>query len=101
MNIPELTAELTRSLRRPTRKTLSLINKALSYLTPFESAQATTTSRTERAELLAMISTHRWTLCPYLDLDRIESNLRRAATRALVNGRALSKRPVPTPTHQN
>ena len=101
MNIPELTAELTRSLRRPTRKTLSLINKALSYLTPFESAQARTASPAERAELLDMISTHRWTLCPYLDMDRIESNLRRAASRALVNGRALSKRPVPTPTHQN
>ena len=78
MNIPELTAELTRSLRRPTRKTLSLINKALSYLTPFEQPEARTASPAERAELLDMISTHRWTLCPYLDLDSIESNLRRA-----------------------
>ena len=75
MNIPELTAELTRSLRRPTRKTLSLINKALSYLTPFESPQATTTSRAERADLLNLLNTHRLILSPYMDLDRIESHL--------------------------
>ena len=78
MNIPELTAELTRSLRRPTRKTLSLINKALSYLTPFESAQATTTSRAERADLLHLLNTHRLVLSPYMDLDRIESHLLRS-----------------------
>ena len=101
MNIPQLTAELTASLRHPTRRTLSLINKALSHLTPFESPKASPTSPSERTELLAMISTHRWTLCPYLDLDRIESNLRRSATQALVNGRALSNRPMPTPTPQN
>ncbi|MDE5872229.1 MAG: hypothetical protein K2H22_09850, partial [Muribaculaceae bacterium] len=35
-----LTSELSASLRRPGRKTLSLINKALSYLTPFESPGA-------------------------------------------------------------
>ena len=37
--IPSLTAELTKSLRRPSRKTLSLIEKALSYLTPFENME--------------------------------------------------------------
>ena len=77
MSIRELTYELSVSLRHPTRKTLSLINKALSHLTPFESAGARTASASERAELLDLISAHRLTLCPYLDLDRIESHLRR------------------------
>lgn len=78
MTIPELTSQLSTSLRKPTSKTLSLINKALSYLTLFESAQTRTTSAAERTELLDMITTHRWTLSPYIDLDRIESNLRSA-----------------------
>ena len=78
MNIPELTAELTRSLRRPPRKTLSLINKALSYLTPFESAQARTASASERDDLLLLLNTHRLVLSPYMDLDRIESHLLRS-----------------------
>lgn len=78
MNIPELTAELTRSLRRPTRKTLSLINKALSYLTPFEQPEARTASPSERRDLLELLNTHRMILCPYMDLDRIESHLLRS-----------------------
>ncbi|MBD5420945.1 MAG: hypothetical protein HDR47_06915 [Bacteroides sp.] len=78
MNIPELTAELTRSLRRPTRKTLSLINKALSYLTPFEHPEARTASPVERADLLHLLNTHRLILSPYMDLDRIESHLLRS-----------------------
>ena len=81
--IPTLTAELTRSLRRPGAKTLCLIDKALSLLIPFESPMASPASIAERADLLDMIATHRWTLCPYIDLDRIESNLRRAMKRRL------------------
>ena len=77
MTIPELTSLLTKSLRKPTTRTLTLIDRALSHLTPFESAQARTASASERAELLDMISAHRLTLCPYIDLDRIESHLRR------------------------
>ena len=75
MTVEALTYELTKSLRKPTSRTLTLINKALSYLTPFESPKASPASPTERTELLAMISTHRWTLSPYIDLDRIESHL--------------------------
>ena len=75
MSIRELTYELSESLRKPTRRTLSLINKALSYLTPFESGQAKVASTTERADLLILLNTHRMVLCPYADLDRIESHL--------------------------
>ena len=78
MSIRELTKELSVSLRHPTRRTLSLINKALYHLTPFESPQATTTSRTERADLLHLLNTHRLILSPYMDLDRIESHLLRS-----------------------
>ena len=73
-----LSAALTRSLRRPGPRTLRLIDKALALLTPFESPLALTTSAAERQELLDLISTHRLTLCPYINVDRIESNLRRA-----------------------
>lgn len=76
--ITTLTAQLTASLRRPTRQTLSLIDKALSYLTPFESAQARTTSAAERSELLSLLNAHRMLLAPYLDTDLIARNLSHA-----------------------
>ena len=75
MSIRELTYELSESLRKPTRGTLSLINKALSYLTPFESGQAKVASTAERADLLTLLNTQRMVLYPYADLDRIESHL--------------------------
>ena len=74
--ITTLTAQLTASLRKPTRRTLALIDKALSYLTPFESSQARTASATERSELLSLLNTHRMVLSPYLDPDLIETHLR-------------------------
>ena len=74
-SVDELTVELTRSMRRPGRKTLSLINKALSYLIPFESPLACATSRAERRELLDLIHAHRTILCPYINVDRVERNL--------------------------
>ena len=77
-SLPTLSAALTRSLRRPGPRTLRLIDKALALLTPFESPLALTTSAAERQKLLDLISTHRLTLCPYINVDRIESNLRRA-----------------------
>ena len=77
MTIPELTSQLTKSLRKPTARTLTLINKALSHLTPFESAGARTASASERTELLDLLTAHRLTLSPYLDLDSIETHLRR------------------------
>ena len=73
-----LSAALTRSLRRPGPRTLRLIDKALALLTPFESPLALTTSAAERQELLDLLRTHRLTFCPYINVDRIESNLRRA-----------------------
>ena len=76
MTIESLTYELTKSLRRPTSRTLSLIEKALNYLSPFESAEATAASPTERQDLLELLNTHRMILCPYMDLDRIETHLR-------------------------
>ncbi len=75
--VAKLTEDLTRSLRRPGRKTLALIDKALSYLTPFESAKASVVSVSEKQELLELLNAHRLCLSPYLDLDRIESNLRK------------------------
>ena len=76
--LKNLSAQLTESLRKPGRKTLSLINKALSYLTPFESPKATVASPTERRDLLALLDSHRMVLTPYLDVDLIECNLRRS-----------------------
>ena len=76
--VARLTADLSRSLRRPGRRTLALIDKALSYLTPFESPLARTASGAERQELLDLICTHKLIFCPYINVDRIESNLRRA-----------------------
>ena len=77
-SLPTLSAALTRSRRRPGPKTLRLIDKALALLTPFERPLALTTSAAERQELLDLLRIHRLTLCPYINVDRIESNLRRA-----------------------
>ena len=74
--IPALSATLTLSLRRPGRRTLSLIDKALSYLTPFESPLARTASQSERRDLLDLLCTHRTILSPYIDINRVECNLR-------------------------
>ncbi len=74
--ISELSAQLTKSMRRPCGRTLRLIDKALSYLVPFESAKADVASGFEKKELLGLIHTHRQTLSPYLNIDRIEWNLR-------------------------
>ena len=76
--LKELTAQLADSLRHPTRRTLTLINKALSYLTPFESPCASVTSSAEKRDLLALLDSHRMTFTPYLDVDRVEWNLRRS-----------------------
>ena len=75
--VADLTAALSRSLRRPTGRTLSLINKALSYLIPFESPRARTVSQAERQDLLNLLTAHRLVLSPYMDIDRAESNLLR------------------------
>ncbi|MDE6742201.1 MAG: hypothetical protein K2J58_07715 [Muribaculaceae bacterium] len=72
-----LPSYLTRSLRRPTGKTLTLIDKALDWLRPFESAKASAVSPYEKRELLELLTTHRMVLAPYIDTDRVESHLRR------------------------
>ena len=74
--IARLCSELNLALRRPGRKSLTLINKALSYLLPFESPKASVTTPTERRDLLALLTTHRMVLAPYIDTDRIEAHLR-------------------------
>ena len=76
-SVGELRVELARSMRRPGRRTLALIDKALSYLTPFESSLACVASRAECIELLDLIHAHRRILCPYIDVDRVENNLRK------------------------
>ena len=73
--VSTLTADLSLSLRKPGRRTLSLIDKALSYLTPFESTLASPSSQSERLDLLDLLRTHRLILTPYLDTTRIEHNL--------------------------
>lgn len=75
-SISKLNSELTRSLRRPTSRTLRLLDRALSYLTPFESPLAKTASAAERQDLLSLLTVHRMPLSPYLDVDRVEMNLR-------------------------
>ena len=74
--ISDLTYQLSESMKKPGRKTLSLIEKALSYLSPFESPEAAVVSPAERYDLLTLLATHRVILSPYLDTDRIESHLR-------------------------
>ncbi len=74
--VEELSEQLTRSLRKPSRRTLTLLDRALSYLTPFESPLAKTASPSERRALLALLRAHRLPLSPYLDVDRVETNLR-------------------------
>ncbi len=74
--IAKLTDDLKRSLKRPSSRTLRLIDKALSYLTPFESSLARVTSASEKKDLLDLLNIHRMVLTPYIDTDRIEWNLR-------------------------
>lgn len=78
--LSQLTSQLTRSRRTPSRRTLTLINKALSYLIPFESAGARPSSSAERSELLTLLNAHRLVLAPYLDTDRIEWHLKTIVT---------------------
>ncbi len=74
--VAKLTDDLAASLRRPSRRTLTLINKALSYLIPFESPRAAVTTSAERQDLLTLLQEHRMVLTPYIDTDRVENNLR-------------------------
>ncbi len=74
--IAKLTDDLKRSLKRPSSRTLRLIDKALSYLTPFESSLSRVTSASEKKDLLDLLNIHRMVLTPYIDTDRIERNLR-------------------------
>ncbi len=73
--VAELTEQLTLSLRRPSNRTLRLIDRALSYLLPFESPKAGVASQAERIDLLTLLRTHRDILSPYLNADRIQTNL--------------------------
>ena len=75
--ITSLTVQLSASMKKPGRRTLALIDKALAWLRPFESSNAKTASSSEKRELLELLQTHRRVLCPYIDIDRIEGNLRR------------------------
>ncbi|MDE6522889.1 MAG: hypothetical protein K2L17_08735 [Muribaculaceae bacterium] len=74
--VADLTSQLSHSIKRPSRRTLRLIDRALSYLTPFESPRASVTSHAERQDLLTLLRTHRDLLSPYLNTLLIESNLR-------------------------
>ncbi len=75
--VAELSAQLSRSLKKPSSRTLALIDKALSYLTPFESSLARVTSASEKKDLLDLLKAHQLVLSPYIDTDRIEWNLKR------------------------
>ncbi|MDE5997169.1 MAG: hypothetical protein K2G77_03050, partial [Muribaculaceae bacterium] len=74
--ITKLCGELKLSLKRPTSRTLRLIDRALSYLTPFESPKASVVSPSEKQDLLQLLDTHRDILCPYINIDKIEHNLK-------------------------
>ncbi len=73
----ELTEQLSRSLRRPNGRTLRLLDRALGYLTPFESPRASVASPSERRDLLALLQVHCTVLSPYIDTDRVRDNLMR------------------------
>ncbi len=75
-SISKLSADLSASLRRPSSRTLRLLDRALSYLTPFESPLARTASPSERQDLLALLATHRAPLSPSPALGRNGRNLR-------------------------
>ncbi len=75
-NISTLTADLAQSAKRPGSRTLRLLDKALRLLHPFESPRAQVTSPSERQDLLSLLSIHRDILSPYINLDKVESNLR-------------------------
>ncbi len=75
-NISTLTADLTRSTKRPNSRTLRLLDKALNLLHPFESPKAEVTSPSERQDLLSLVSLHRDILSPYIDVDRVATNLK-------------------------
>ncbi len=77
-SIAKLCEELSASLRKPSSRTLRLIDKALSYLLPFESPKADAASQSERQDLLTLLLTHRDILSPYLNPDRIKTNLLQA-----------------------
>ncbi len=72
--IAKLTDDLKRSLKRPSSRTLRLIDKALSYLTPFESSLARVTSASEKKDLLDLLHRHPMVLTPYIGTDGIQSN---------------------------
>ncbi len=74
--ISTLTADLSRSVKRPGRRTLRLLDKALRLLHPFESPKAQVTSPSERQDLLSLVSLHRDILSPYIDVDRVATNLK-------------------------
>ncbi len=74
--ISTLTADLARSAKRPGSRTLRLLDKALKLLYPFESPFASVTSPSERQDLLSLVTLHRDILSPYINLDKVESNLR-------------------------
>ncbi len=75
-NISTLTADLTKSAKRPTSSTLRLLDKALHLLHPFESPKAQVASPSERQDLLSLLSLHRDILSPYIDVDRVATNLK-------------------------
>ncbi|MDE7097263.1 MAG: hypothetical protein K2O47_07215 [Muribaculaceae bacterium] len=80
--VSRLNYDLSASLRRPTRRTLSLIDKAIALLMPFENSCKVSKGHhsfdpgTDGADLLSLLATHRQALSPYLDISRIESNLK-------------------------
>ena len=84
ITVGELTRQLSVSMRRPGRKTLALIDRALSWLRPFESGKAMVSSPYEKRELLELLDTHRMLLSPYLDTDRVEWNLRNKDKRLII-----------------
>ncbi len=75
-NISTLTADLAQSAKRPGSRTLRLLDKALTLLHPFESPKALVTSPSERKDLLSLLYLHRDILSPYLDVDRVATNLK-------------------------
>ncbi len=72
--VSKLTEELSASLSKPTRKTLRLIDRAIYLLLPFENSSICD-SPEDTTALLTLLTTHRLTLSPYLDIARIERNL--------------------------
>lgn len=74
--INSLSNKLAESSKHPDRQTLSLIDRALALLLPFERHRPLTTSTPELQALSSLLNNNSTLLSPYLDIRSTLNNLR-------------------------